>query len=146
MSTWKRKQSAWWERALAMTTATGISLQQFILMALSVIALDTYWGDAGRDHAPTGRPNHQRRRPRLQHSGGHGGGRLLPWEHNTTQAAARLRVIDTRRTGRTLAINACVWMMQASVRGIYFIYTELLQFSFTFLHKWGRNYFLSWCA
>lgn len=56
--------------------------QQFILMALSAIALDTYWGDPGRDHTPTTRSNHQRLRLRLQHNGGHGGGRLLPWEHN----------------------------------------------------------------
>ncbi len=44
--------------ALAMTTVRGISLQQSILMALSVIALDAYRGDPRRDHTPTGRSNH----------------------------------------------------------------------------------------
>lgn len=39
--------------ALAVTTVGGISLQQFILMALSVIAADTYRGHPSRDHAPT---------------------------------------------------------------------------------------------
>ena len=63
---------------LAVTTVRGISPQPFILMALSVIAPDTYRGDPGRDHAPTSRSNHQRLRLRLENSGGHGGWRLLP--------------------------------------------------------------------
>lgn len=39
--------------AFAMTTVRGTSVQQLILMALSVIAMDTYRGHPSRDHAPT---------------------------------------------------------------------------------------------
>ena len=45
--------------ALAMTTVSGISLQQYILMALRVIAMDTYRSDPSRDHTPASRSNHQ---------------------------------------------------------------------------------------
>lgn len=67
---------------LAMTTVTGISLQQFILMSLRVIAMGVYRGHPCGDHTPTSRSNHKGLRQRLEHSGGHWGGRLLPCKNN----------------------------------------------------------------
>lgn len=84
----------------------GISLQQFILMALSVIAMDTYWGHPSRDHTPSSRSNHQRLRLRLQDSGSHGGGRLLPYEQDKSfdwqDRRLAFRLISVRGTSRKL--------------------------------------------
>lgn len=86
------------------TTVTGIRPGQFILMALSAIATDAYRSDPSRDHTPTRRSNHQHLWRRLQHSGGHGGGRLLPCKHNKSlgwqDRLVQFRLINARRTRR----------------------------------------------
>lgn len=116
------------KRELAMQTVRGISPQQFILMALSVIAPDTHRGHPRRDHAPTSRSNHQHLRPRLQHSGGHGGWRLLPWQHNKSldwqDWRLQFRLNNVSRTRRKLLWMQsveCLWMMWITGvhKGIY---------------------------
>lgn len=52
------------------------------IIYLGVTGTDTYWGDPGRDHAPTRCSNYQRLLWRLQDHRSHRWGRLLPWEHN----------------------------------------------------------------
>lgn len=132
-------QSAWWEsddfrvdeEHACLTTVRGISLQQFILMALSVIVLETYRGDPSCDHTPTTRSNHQHLRLRLQHSGDHGGGRLLPCEHNKSldwqDRRLQFRHVNVRRTRRKSLVNAISGVplndvntgVHQSMKGIY---------------------------
>lgn len=121
--------------ALAMTTVSGISVQQFILMALSVIAMDTYRGDPSRDHTPTTRSNHQHLRLRLQHSGGHGWGGLLPCEHNKSldwqDRRLQFRLINVRRTRTKWLEMQSGGRLWARVKGIY----STLACDFTFVQQ-----------
>lgn len=99
--------------ALVSTTVRSTGVLQFIVMALSMIVTVTYWGHRSRDKSPTRCSNHNHLRLRLQHTGGHGGGRLLPCEQNTNHdrqdRQTQFRTINARTRTKSL------WMQSIEV-------------------------------